>query len=372
MAVAVTASAVCLLVATIAIAADDEWIAAGPDHDWSFPDDHHAMPEYRSEWWYLTGQVATAGEATPRFGLQLTIFRLGLTPELAAWQSDWNARDLVLGHLAVSDLASGRHVFSEVLTRAGPDRGGFPAPPDSVLAWVRAPAGTDGRWEIVRRGDGFAVRGRDARREVGLELSLTPERPPVLQGPGGFNVKDPTAGTGSLYYSFTRLRTTGRLALGGEVFEVAGRCWFDREVFTSQLASRHTGWDWLGLQLDDGRDLMAYALRDTSGRVDVTHATLVGPDGSVRWFDPDPGFMQPTDWWTSPQTGARYPVAWRLELPSADLSIQLTARGRAQENVGPRSGIVYWEGAVSGTTDRGVGCRGYVELTGYGGGPLPY
>jgi predicted secreted hydrolase len=356
----------------VAIADSPDWRDAAPGHDWSFPRDHHAMPGYRSEWWYLTGQVAAAGADAPTHGLQLTIFRLGLAPERPPWRSRWAARDLVLGHLAVTEFASGRHRFREVLTRAGPGRGGFPAPGDSVLAWVRGPAGTDEPWEIVRREDGFAVRATDARAGLLLDLDLAPERAPVFHGPDGYSEKDGAAGSGSLYYSFTRLAARGRVAAGADTLQVRGRCWFDREVFTSQLAPRHVGWMWLGVQLADGRDLMAFALRDTSGAVDVTHATLVDGDGDVRWFDPPRDFLQPRAWWTSEETGGRYPVSWRVALPAADLHLDLAALAPAQENVGPRSGIVYWEGAVAGQTDAGVACRGYVELTGYGGGRLPF
>lgn len=361
-----------LALALVGAAAAEPWRVAAPGHPWSFPDDHHAMPAYRSEWWYLTGQMGPPGADTPRFGVQMTIFRIGLAPDRPPWRSDWAARDLVMGHLAISDLENERHLFSEVLTRDGPDRGGFPQPPDSVVAWVRAPAGTPGRWEIVRAGAGFRVLAADVHQGIGLDLVLTPERPRIFQGPGGYSVKDPAAAAGSLYYSYTRLAAGGTVVAGADTLAVSGRTWFDREVFTSQLASRHVGWDWFGLHLDDGRDLMAFALRDTAGRADVTHATLVAAGGEVEWFDPPADFLAPRRWWTSERTGARYPVAWRLTLPAVGLALDLEARFDAQENVGRRSGIVYWEGAVVGKTDRGVAVSGYGELTGYGGGPLPF
>lgn len=360
------------LLAAIAPVAAEDWQIAGPGHDWSFPADHHAMPEYRSEWWYVTGQVGPVGGGEPTHGLQMTIFRVGLAPERPPWQSEWTARDVVLGHLAISDLRNDRHVFSEVLARAGSDRGGFPSYPDSVVAWVRAPAGTMGRWQIVRRGEGFALRAADRRQGLMIDLALVPERPRIFQGPGGYSVKDPEAAAGSLYYSYTRLATSGLVAVGGDTLSVSGLSWFDREVFTSQLASRHAGWDWMGLHLSDGRDLMAFALRDTTGAVDVTHATLVEADGSVRWFDPAPGFLTARRWWTSPETGGRYPVAWRIALPEVDLEFALEARFEAQENVGRRGGTVYWEGAVQGRSVDGVEVSGYVEMTGYGGGALPF
>lgn len=352
---------------------DGQWRTAGPGHVWSFPDDHHAMPGYRSEWWYLTGVLAAAGQAEPTHGVQVTFFRLGLMPEMPPWRSDWSTRDLVLGHLAVSDLEAGRHLFSEVLVRAGPGRGGFPAAPDPTLAWVRAPTGSDGRWVLSRRDDGFGVRAHDDRQGVRVVLDLVASGPPVFQGPGGFSVKDAEAGAGSLYYSFPRLEATGVIAAGGDSLSVAGQVWFDREVFTSQLAPRHQGWDWLGLRLDDGRSLMAFALRDTAGRRDVNHATLIEADGRTRWLTPSERMLTPRAWWTSDVTGARYPVGWSVQLEEADLVLELEAALPAQENVGRRSGITYWEGMVSGRTSDGVGVRGYLEMTGYGGrGALPF
>lgn len=344
------------------------WRVAGPDHEWAFPRDHHAHPEYRNEWWYVTGQLAAGDdlEAPPTHGFQFTIFRLGLVPDQPPWQSDWTARNLVLGHAAVTDLRTGRHVFSEVLTREGPGRGGFPAPGDSVLAWCRGPAGTARSWSIGLAGDGFVIVAADRAQGLHLELDLAPLRPLVFQGPGGLSVKDPEAAAGSLYYSYTRLAARGLVSAGGDTVAVAGRAWLDREVFTSQLAERHRGWDWLSLQLDDGRDLMVFLLRGHDQAPDVARATLVEPDGRVRWLTPPLDAMRPERSWTSPRTGARYPVAWRLRLPEVGIDLALAALVPDQENVGERSGVVYWEGAVAGP-----GARGYVEMTGYLDGARP-
>jgi len=353
----------------------DGWRIAGPGHAWAFPRDLHARPEYRSEWWYLTGQLAAAGAAEPTHGFQFTMFRLGIAREQPRWDSDWTARDLVLGHVAVTDLRDGRHLFREVLTRPGPGRGGFPAADaDTVLAWCRAPAGTPGRWQLARtQAGGLTVSA--AARDAGLllDLVLSPTRPRVFQGPGGYSVKDPAAGAGSLYFSQTRLRTRGRLAAGADTLDVAGSAWLDREIFTSQLADRHVGWDWLSLQLDDGRDLMVFVLRDSTGEADVAHATVVAPDGEVRWLDPPLDVLQPLRHWTSGRTGARYPVDWRLALPAAGLELTVAAVVDAQENVGERSGVVYWEGAVTahGEGADAVRGRGYLEMTGYGPGGRP-
>jgi predicted secreted hydrolase len=349
-------------------AAAGDWRVAGPDHAWSFPRDHHARPEYRSEWWYVTGLLRAGGATEPTHGYQFTVFRLGVTPGAPGWDSDWTARDLLLGHVAVTDLRTGDHLFREVLTRPGPGRGGFPAvEADTVLAWNRAPAGTAGRWQLARTAaGGFAIDATDRGAGLVLELDLVPTRGRVFQGPDGYSVKDPGSGAGSLYYSYPRLRSSGRLAAGGDTLAVSGWSWMDREIFTSQLAARHQGWDWLSLRLSDGRDLMVFALRDTTGAPDVAHATVVSSDGEVRWLDPGPRALEPTRHWTSAETGARYPVAWRVRVPEAGIDLIVEAFADAQENVGPRSGVIYWEGAVRASGPGNLRGEGYLEMTGYG------
>ncbi|HOX24668.1 MAG TPA: lipocalin-like domain-containing protein [Candidatus Krumholzibacteria bacterium] len=328
------------------------WREAAPGHAWAFPRDHHAHPEFRHEWWYVTGQLSVDGASEPTHGFQFTLFRIGLLAERPPWDSSWTARDLVLGHAAVTDLRGGGHRFSEVLTRTGPGLGGFPAVGDSVLAWCRAPAGTAGRWEIRTTPEGFAIAAVDSAQGLAFALGLAPERPLVFHGPGGFSVKDPTSQAGSLYYSVTRLAATG--TLDGRV--VAGRAWLDREIFTSQLAARHVGWDWLSLQLADGRDVMVFSLRGRDGAGDVTRATVVEPSGAVSWLEPGAPVLTALERWRG------YPVKWRLSLPEAGIELVLAALVEDQENVGPHTGLRYWEGAVAGP-----GCRGYAELTGYAG-----
>jgi len=362
------------LVAALALADDTgDWRAAGPGHAWTFPQDHYAHPGFKTEWWYVTGQLVGAGER--RFGYQFTLFRVGILPSAPKLDSAWSASDIVMGHVAITDLVAGTHTFSEVLFRAVPGLGGFGAPGDSVVAWGRAPAGTPGRWEFRLRGDDrFVLHARDDRQDLALDLALAPLRPVVLQGPEGFSLKDPARGTGSLYYSYTRLATRGVVVSGGDTLRVDGLSWLDREIFSSDLAGDQVGWDWFSLQLDDGRDLMLYRLRDEAGDTNAANGTLVGADGEVVHLARGDWRLEPTRTWRSPETGAAYPVAWRLTMPAAGIDVTVEALLDAQENVSRRTGdLVYWEGAVVVRASRGnapLG-RGYLEMTGYGGGRLP-
>ena len=342
--------------------------AADPAHRWSFPADHRAHAGYRNEWWYFTGTLEVDGDPGRRLGFQLTFFRVGLVSERPPLDSAWAASDAVMVHAAVTDVSAGTHLFSEVLWRAVPLLGGFPAAPDPVLAWARAPPGTDARWEVRLEGDGFHVAIRDDAQALALDLALRPEKPPALQGPNGLSRKSAEEGYASLYVSRTRLATSGTVELGGRRLSVRGESWMDQEIGSSQLAPDQVGWDWWSLRLRDGRDLMLYVLRRKDGSASWRNATLVERDGRVRLLAPGEWTARATGTWRSEASGATYPSGWEIELPAEGLRMSVTPEVRAAEN---RSrlvpGLFYWEGPVRAVDARGapVG-EGYVELTGYG------
>jgi predicted secreted hydrolase len=366
--------------------AADGWRRAGPGHDWSFPRDHHAHPGYRTEWWYLTGHLRdrdAPADAEP-CSFQFTLFRIGLDP---GWRlgsagvdsaaSAWRAANLVMGHAAVTDPAAGRHVFSEALWRAAGGLGGFGAPGDTLLAWCLAPPGTAGTWSLALVDGAFMVRAHDARRGLSFDLSCASPREPVLQGDGGFSPKDATGTAGSLYYSLPRLSVTGMLRRGDRDVPVAGSAWLDREVFTSTLAEGQSGWDWVSLQLDDGRDVMLYRLRRPDGTVDFALGSVSRPGATPSPLPAGSWTLEPLATWTSAATGAAYPVDWRLRVPGQAIDLELRATLDDQENVSARTGVHYWEGAVRAVVPAGSPAagrllgRGFVELTGYGEGSRP-
>ena len=294
-----------LVLVAVAQAGDPAWRQAAVGYAWAFPRDHYAHPEYKTEWWYVTGHLVPVAEpgAEP-LAMQLTFFRSGLTRDAAAdTGSAWAARDLVMGHAAVADPLRGSHVFSEVLWRAVPLLGGFGAPGDSVLAWAQAPPGTDDTWSIALVDGAFVLRARDDRQGLRYELRARPTKPLVLHGDGGFSAKNADGSAGSLYVSATRLAVTGTVWRDGAPVAVQGQAWLDQEIFTSTLADQQTGWDWLSLQLDDGRELMLYRLRDAQGATDFALGTLVAADGTSVTLTADAWTWQPGRTWTSPATG---------------------------------------------------------------------
>ena len=191
----------------------------------------------------------------------------------------------------------------------------------------------------------------------------------MLQGDHGLSRKGPEPGNASYYYSLTRLATRGTVTVAGERFEVTGDSWLDREWSTSALGPDLAGWDWFALQLDDGRELMFYRLRQKGGGTDAwSRGSLVASDGSSRTLLPDEVELAPLSTWTSPK-GATYPAKWRLAVPGEALDLEISPRVPNQELVGT---VRYWEGAVSVVGTRSgqpIAGHGFVEMTGYAAAP---
>ena len=364
---------VCLLVALLAsaMAADrsaspaDPSAVLGGDSEgflralepraFRFPADHAAHPGYRVEWWYFTGNLVDASDRP--FGFQLTFFRFALAPGPAAADSAWADKNVWMAHFAVSDIAGGRFHALERFARQGPGLAGARAP---FEVWLED-------WSAVASGaQAFPLRLRAAGQGLTLDLELEQGKPIVLQGEGGLSRKSAAPGNASYYYSLTRMPARGRVTLGGEVHEVTGDAWLDREWSTSALGADQVGWDWFALQLADGRELMFYRLRQAGGVSDPASAgVLVAADGSTVRLAAGDVQLETLDGWRSPDGVAEYPARQRLRVPRHAIDLEIRPRLADQEW---RGRFRYWEGAVSvheaGEPHTALG-HGYLEMTGY-------
>ncbi len=320
------------------------------------PADHGPHPEFRNEWWYVTGNLADA--AGRQFGYQLTLFRIALSPTAPPADSPWRANQVYMGHLALTDVAGNRHYGFERFSRAALGLAGAQATPFRV--WLDDWTLTGGESNL------FPLRIRAREGDIALDLTLDAGKPVVLQGDRGLSQKSAEPGNASYYYSHTRMPTQGVVSVGGQNFKVGGASWLDREWSTSALGPDQSGWDWFALQLDDGRDLMFYRLRRKDGSMDsFSKGILVATDGQtqrLRWNDVE---LQPLGQWVSSRTGDHYPAGWRLRLPAENLDLTVTPKVADQEM---RLTVRYWEGAVavSGRAgDRMVSGQGYLEMTRY-------
>lgn len=324
-----------------------------------FPRDQGPHPDYRQEWWYLTGNLDSAdGE---RFGFELTIFRFALAPgspeSRAAASSPWRTRQIYLGHFAVTDVARHRFLFSVKLARGALGLAGAQAEP--LRVWV-------GNWEIAQDA---SWRLQAAGKGYALSLTAQPLISAVLNGEQGLSRKSGEPGNATYYYSIPRIAVQGNIVRDGRPLQVRGLAWLDREWGSGSLGPRQTGWDWFGLQLGDGSCLMFYSLRDREGAQDPYSAgTWVDAQGHARPLTRSDVRIEVLDHWTDP-SGARYPSRWRLVVPELGLDLEVHPVLADQELVtSPR----YWEGAadVAGTrAGQPIAGRGYVELVGYAGTP---
>ncbi len=321
-----------------------------------FPADHGAHRDFRTEWWYFTGNVADPGGQ--RFGFQLTFFRFALAPPGPERASAWATREVWMAHFALSDPRTARVQAFERFARGALGLAGVEA--DPLRVWL-------GDWEAAGvRGTTFPVRLRAQAEGRAIDLTLSVERGPVLQGEDGLSRKSDAPGNASYYYSYTRLAATGTLDAGDGERAVVGLAWLDREWSTSALADDQVGWDWFALQLSDGRDLVLGRLRRVDGSVDpASTGMLVGPGGERHAFGARDMRLEPLRHWPSPRSGARYPVRWRLAVPRIGVDVTVEPLMDDQElDLAYR----YWEGAVRATgsgPDGPVDGRGYLEMTGY-------
>jgi predicted secreted hydrolase len=319
------------------------------------PRDHGPHFEFQTEWWYYTGQLAAADGR--RFGFQLTFFRRGLAPGPPP-AAGLATNQVYFAHFAITDIGERRHASAERVSRGAAGLAGAAADPFrvSVEDWSVEAASPDAASVRLRAGDGPLV----------LDLELRAAKPLVLQGDRGLSAKSAEAGNASYYVSYTRMSARGRIGADGQGVEATGEAWFDHEWSTSALGPGAVGWDWWSLQLDDGRELMLFAIRRQDRRRDFSSSgTLVAADGRSRRLAATDFDAAALAHWTSPRSGASYPARWTIRVPGEQLELEVEPLVADQEM---RTSFTYWEGAVrvSGTArGRPVSGRGYVELTGY-------
>lgn len=347
-----------LLLAALPAQAQVEYPPVTPGAELRFPQDEGAHPPYRIEWWYVTGWLQD--ETGQPLGFQVTFFRV--RPGLGESNPSRFAPSQVLfGHAAVAETAHGKLRHAERSARAGFD-----------LAFAR-----EGRVDVriddwSLRQDGSRYRAMVGGEDFRLELDLDRVQPPLLQGDGGYSRKGPSEASASYYYSLPQLAVSGDVSVDGRRRRVSGAAWFDHEWSSDVMDERASGWDWMGINLDDGGALMAFRMRDASGGVRWAAATLRAADGSVRTFTPNEVEWTPLRRWRSPRTGAEYPVQWRVKVGDRVFEVE-PLLDDAELDSRTSTGTIYWEGPVRLRGPDGASAgRGYLELTGYAGGGLDF
>ena len=314
-----------------------------------FPRDHGSHPEFRTEWWYVTGHLdAKDGH---RFGFQVTFFR-------QARREDGKTLQLHLAHAALLDGQTGRFIHQERLTRAGWDASSS----ETTLA-VR-----NGNWSLkLDESTQHLHIAATVNSEVLLLLDLEAVKPLVVFGKDGVSRKGASASAASHYLTWPRLKTSGTVKQGAVEHSITGEAWMDHEFSSSQLEEGQVGWDWAAVQLKDGREIMVYRMRRKDGTLDAASTlAVVERDGRVRHLTSNAFTWEVLSTWKSPRSGAQYPNHVRLRFEGESLELKPLAADQEQD--GGITRLPYWEGACDVLDSHGqITGRAFLELAGYAG-----
>jgi len=337
------------------------WSVPRPGHQLSFPRDHGSHPDFKIEWWYLTGHLLSGEE---RFGFQATFFRLGQEPTEIPKGELFGREQIYMAHMGLSAPGSGDFFHEVRLNRGGWDAGGAQNDLDVF----------NGNWSLKREGDGTMNLEGSIHSEASLSLSLKPEKAPVIFGEEGISRKGPEGTAASYYITFPRLATSGEISVNGERYKVEGESWMDHEISSSQLDRNQIGWDWTCIQFFDGREIMGYVLRTDSGEPSqYSKLVWISESGELTQQSLKEYSWKHEGDWKSEKTGVTYPVRPQIEtidpIDGSKRSFQLVPLMNNQEMVGGPGGVTYWEGAcdvIDLVSGEKVG-RAYLEMTGYAG-----
>lgn len=324
--------------------------AVTPEFRLDFPRDHGAHPDFRQEWWYVTGLLATPRGET--LGFQVTFFRA--RPDFTSDNPGALVpRQVIVAHAALADPRHGRLRHEERAGRASLGLAG--ADTGTTRVWV-----DDWRLDLDRN----AWRVKLAARDFAMDLVLRMTRLPVANGREGYSQKGTAPEEASYYYSVPHLAVAGGIERAGRQEAVTGQAWLDHEWSSRIMPAGAVGWDWIGINLEGGGALMAFRMRDAGGGTLYAGGTLLSPRDLARALAPDQVSFEPLRRWRSPRTSAEYPVAMKVVVLGREWLVEpmmddqeLDARGS--------TGTIYWEGAVRVKLDGAVVGRGYLELTGY-------
>jgi predicted secreted hydrolase len=341
------------------------WTFAHAGYRYEFPRDHFNHPDYQTEWWYYTGNLQS--DTGHRFGFELTFFRTAEKATVFAGglqRTIWFPDQIYFAHLALSDIDSDQFFHQERINRAGPGLAGVDE--KTRRYWN---GNWQARWTDVATGEQTLEAVGDS---FALQLNLKPAKPVVIHGRDGVSRKGPLPGDASQYISFTRLDASGTIQQGTRTTAVKGTAWMDHEFFTPAKGSDITGWDWFAIQLNNREELMLYSLRtNATENSPYSSGTYVDANGRSRFLDATSFSVTPQRYWKSSQSGASYPIAWNIEVPSLNLHISESPQMSNQE-LFSKGGVSpsYWEGAATYDGREGaapVKGVGYLELTGYAG-----
>ena len=339
-----------LLLASVALAGLTKGAQALPLQTLAFPRDRGSHPEFKTEWWYVTGHAKSAGR---EFGFQLTFFRSRID-STQGMASKFSAKQLLFAHAAITDIQGKKLWHDQRIARDG--FGVATSSEKDMSIKLRD-------WSLQANGARYVA--ELPATDFGLKLQFNETQAVLLQGKNGLSRKGPDEKQASYYYSQPQLATTGSLRIQGKTFEVTGTAWLDHEWSQELLAAGAVGWDWIGMNLLDGSALTAFRLRDKDGGAVWDGGSFRSANQSLYVFSKGEVIFKPTRFWKSPLTQTSYPVEWIVRTPADFYTVKAVIDNQELDSR-QSTGAIYWEGLSELVDSNGktVG-RGYLEMTGY-------
>jgi predicted secreted hydrolase len=322
-----------------------------------FPRDHGAHPEFRTEWWYLTGWLGSGPNA---IGFQITFFR-SRTQHSSDNPSRFAPTQLLFAHAALAIPAEGKLRHADVAGRVGTAGAAFSTADTNLrLAnWTMERTAND-RYQFYIPTDTFTI-----------TMEANPSQTPVLRGNQGFSAKGPDPELASYYYSRPQLDVTAQIeikdksskAKSGSLIKSSGVGWLDHEWSSSLLMPGAVGWDWIGINLLDGGSIMAFRIRDQAGKTLFSEWDRRDPKGRVleRYSNT---VWEVVGQWSSPRSLANYPVGLFIRAGNQEFRLKTLIQDQ-EVDARASTGGFYYEGAAEMIQNQVVIGRGYLELTGY-------
>jgi predicted secreted hydrolase len=339
----------CLL--AMLAAASTQYAPVSAGQTLRFPQDLGSHPQFRTEWWYVTGWLIT--EHGESLGFQITFFRT--KPDIAEGNpSAFAPRQLLVAHCALSDPKRGSLWQDQRIRRAG-------------LRLAEAAEGDTNVWIdtwSLRHADRTYAAKIDAD-QFSFDLSLAETQALLINGDRGVSRKGPEPQAASYYYSLPHMRVAGVISRNAAKDRVTGEAWFDHEWSSEYLDPEAAGWDWIGINFTDGAALMAFRIRGLKGEQRWAGGTLRGADGATHILEPADVDFQAGRRWLSPRTGIAYPVEWMVRAGAREINLRPLLDDQ-ENDTRLSTGAIYWEGAVKAYEGDSLVGRGYLELTGYG------
>jgi predicted secreted hydrolase len=341
-----------------------------------FPRDHGAHPDAKTEWWYVTGVARkqdSSPDGPPEFGFQLTFFR-SLVEGTQEMKSSFAAKHLIFAHAAITDIKTGKFWHDQRIARSS----GSPTT-DVAAAGLRSTHLELRDWSLKREpgppeSNSSIYRAVVLTQSFGLDLLLQTSQSVLLQGYEGMSRKGPQASQTSFYYSQPQLAAKGKLNIQGKTLLVQGTAWLDHEWSNEMLHPDAVGWDWIGMNLDNGSALTAFQIRDKAGVAIWDGGSLRRPkninakraeEDKTDAFNRGDVSFKPIKFWKSPKSQAKYPIEWQVRTPTELYTVRALVENQELDSRAS-TGAIYWEGLseLVDSSNRRVG-YGYLEMTGY-------